>query len=285
MAVSRLSRKRNTSRYNGRHTSGGIASPTLLNLTLSGLEKTVYAAINKRTDKVNCCIYADDFIITGRTTEILENQVKPTVESFLRERGLSLSETKTKITCIDEGFDFLSINFRKYKGKLIRKPSKKSAKNFLEKIRETIKSNPTAKTENLINLLNPKIRGWANYYQHTCAKKTFNYVDDQIFKALWRWVGRRHSRKSGGWRKRKYFRQEANKNWIFSARTLVKGKARKKWLDLTKASNVPIKRHIKIRADANPYDPKYDDYFKGRKYNHWRSGLRTKKSHPKILST
>ena len=113
-----------------------------------------------------------DFIITSASKEVLETKVKPTVESFLRERGLELSQEKTKITHVDDGFDFLGINVRKFKGKCITKPSKKSVKSFLANIREVIKSNPTAKTENLIHLLNPKIRGWANYFRFSCAKKT-----------------------------------------------------------------------------------------------------------------
>src|SRR3546814_128901 len=76
---------------------GGIASPTLLNLTLSGLEEAVKAA-SKRKDRVHLRIYADDFIITGASKEVLETKVKPVVESFLHERGLELSREKTKIT-------------------------------------------------------------------------------------------------------------------------------------------------------------------------------------------
>jgi len=98
---------------------GGIISPTILNITLSGLEQAIKSE-TKQQDKVNVCIYADDFIITGNTKEILEKKVKPIVEKFLGERGLSLSRDKTKITHIDEGFDFLGINIRKYKGKLLR---------------------------------------------------------------------------------------------------------------------------------------------------------------------
>jgi hypothetical protein len=156
---------------------GGLASPTLLVITLSGLEDTVLKAVSKRKDKAHFSIYADDFIITGASKKVLETKVKPLVESFLHGRGLELSQEKTKITHIDDGFDFLSINVRKYKGKCITKPSKKSVKLFLANIRATIKSNPTAKPENLIHLLNPKIRGWANYFRFNCAKRTFSYVD------------------------------------------------------------------------------------------------------------
>lgn len=241
---------------------GGIASPTFLNLTLSGLENTVICATSKRKDKVHVVTYADDFIITGSSREVLEQKVKPVVEAFLSERGLELSQEKTKITCIDDGFDFLGISVRKYRGKYISKPSKKSVKHFLDNIREIIKSHPSAKTENLIRLLNPKIRGWAYYFRNCCAKKTFAYIDHHIFKALWQWVHRRHPRKGAAWRKRKYFRSRNLQNWIFSAKCQNNGKAA--YLDLFQADSVPIKRHIKIRSEANPFDPHFKEYFEQR---------------------
>jgi RNA-directed DNA polymerase len=242
---------------------GGIASPTLLNLTLSGLEETVKRVTSKRKDKVHVVTYADDFIITASSKEVLEQKVKPVVELFLRERGLELSREKTKITHIDEGFDFLGITVRKYGGKYISTPSKKSVKHFLNNIRELIKSHPTAKTENLIHLLNSKIRGWAYYFRNCCAKKTFGYVDHQIFIALWQWVHRRHPRKSAAWRRRKYFRSHHLRNWVFSAK-ISQGNSKTAYLDLFEASSVPIKRHIKIRSDSNPFDPQFKEYFEQR---------------------
>lgn len=239
---------------------GGIASPTLLNLTLSGLEETVTRA-TKRKDKVHFSIYADDFIITGSTKEVLEQKVKPLVESFLRERGLELSQEKTKITHIDDGFDFLSTNIRKYKGKYISKPSKKSVQTFLKDIRETIKSNSTAKTENLIHLLNPKIRGWANYHRYSCAKKAFSYIDYCIYKALWQWILRRHPNKNGKWLRKKYFRSHKSRNWVFTARMTTNTAAAQSHTDLLAVSSLAIKRHIKIKADATPFDPRYVKYF------------------------
>jgi RNA-directed DNA polymerase len=239
---------------------GSIASPTILNLTLSGLEDTVIRATSKRKDKVHVVTYADDFIITASSKEVLENKVKPIVESFLRERGLELSKDKTKITHIDEGFDFLGITVRKYNGKYISTPSKKSIKHFLNNIRELIKSHPTAKSENLIHLLNQKIRGWTYYFRNCCAKKTFEYIDHQIFIALWQWVHRRHPRKGAKWRRRKYFRSHNLRNWIFTAK-ISKGNSKAIYLDLFEAGSVPIKRHIKIRSDANPFDPQFKEYF------------------------
>jgi RNA-directed DNA polymerase len=241
---------------------GGLISATLLVNTLSGLEQAI-KAVTKPRDKVNICIYADDFIITGVSEELLMNKVKPVVENFLGKRGLTLSPEKTKLSHITEGFDFLGMNIRKYNNKLIIKPAKSSVKRFLADIRETIKHNATAKTENLIRLLNQKIRGWANYYAHVCSKKTFSYVDHQIFAALWRWSKRRHSTKNKQWIKNRYFRRHKNRDWIFFAKSKKK-EGHPFYLDIVIASQTPIKRHVKIKADATPFDPAYHHYFNKR---------------------
>lgn len=235
---------------------GGIISPMLLTVTLSGLEKAV-KEISKPRDKINVCVYADDFIITGVSKEILENNIKPVVENFLSERGLTLSQEKTHIAHINEGFDFLSMNIRKYNNKLIIKPAKSSVKDFLDDIREIIKHNVTTKTEDIIRLLNPKIRGWVNYYAHVCAKETFGEIDHHIFTALWRWSKKRHPNKSLKWIKAKYFRREKFRDWIFFAKTKHDTST---YLDIVIANKTPIRRHIKIRANATPYDPKFQDY-------------------------
>jgi RNA-directed DNA polymerase len=237
---------------------GGIISPCLTVMALSGLEQAVKQAAG-RSDKVNVVIYADDFVITGASKKLLEEKIKPAVSAFLKERGLELSEEKTKISHIDEGFDFLGFNVRKYKGKMLIKPSKSSIKRFLANIRETINSNKGTKTLNLIWLLNPKIRGWANYFRHVVAKETFSYVDSCIFKSLFRWIKRRHPNKNVGWQRKKYYRRNGLRNWVFSAVSVKKGKI--KPIDLTMAALIPIVRHVKIQAAATPYDPSYKSYF------------------------
>ena len=238
---------------------GGLISACLLVNVLTGLETTVKAVVHPR-DKVNVCIYADDFIITGISREILENKVKPVVQSFLAERGLSLSEKKTKITHIGEGFDFLGFNIRKYNnGKLLIKPSKASVKRFLNNLRELIRNSVGMATSELIRMLNLKIRGWCNYYRHAVSKKTFSKIDHSIFKALTHWAKRRHPEKNVHWRKDKYFRQEGNRNWVFYAKALTKKGI--EILDLFSASSVPIERHVKIRCEATPYDPAFKEYF------------------------
>ncbi len=242
---------------------GGVISPRLATITLNGLEKLVKANFKRKSDSVKVIIYADDFVITSSSKELLENKVKPLVEAFLKERGLELSQEKTKITHIDDGFDFLGFNVRKYNGTLLIKPSKESIGSFLEDVRKTIKSNYTATTEGLIYLLNPKIRGWANYFRHVVAKKSFANIDYQVFCSLAKWVKRRHSRKSALWLREKYFRSHGTRNWIFSTKVRDRNN-NTKYLDLFQASSVKIIRHVKIIGDANPFDPEYTDYFRKR---------------------
>jgi RNA-directed DNA polymerase len=241
---------------------GGIASPTLANMALDGLEQAAIDAAPKN-QKIHVVKYADDFIITGASRQTLEQIIKPAVEVFLRVRGLELSTEKTKITHINDGFDFLGFNLRKYSGKLLIKPAKSSVKTFLAGIRKVIKSNKAAKTENLIRQLNPKIRGWANYYHHVVAKRTFAYVDHQIFLALLPWINRRHPNKPAQWKRQRYFRNRAGRDWVFFALTHDR-QGNPMWLDLFQAVSIPITRHIKIRADATPYDPAFTDYFVNR---------------------
>lgn len=245
---------------------GGIISPVVMNMTLDGLETTLKKAFTKATKrrlKMNMVRYADDFIITGSSKEGLEQEVKPVVIEFLAQRGLTLSPEKTKITHIEEGFDFLGWNIRKYNGKLLIKPSKANTQALLGKIREIIRANATAKQASLINQLNPILRGWADYHRHVVAQQTFDRVDHLVWSMLWRWAKRRHPNKGTRWIKDKYFKTKGTNNWVFSATTYDKDGLQKE-LNLIKTSNTPIRRHVKIKAQANPHDPVWEDYFESR---------------------
>src|SRR6266849_2987196 len=164
-------------------------------MALDGLERALREVIRPTTRKgskaqVHLIRYADDFLISGSCKEVLEQEVQPAVEQFLRERGLSLSQEKTVITHIEDGFDFLGQNVRKYHGKLLIKPSKKNVQAFLEKVRGIIKDNKQATAGHLICQLNRVIRGWARYHRHVVSKETFNSIDRAIFLALWKWARR-----------------------------------------------------------------------------------------------
>ena len=245
---------------------GGIISPVLMNLTLDGLQQGLQRRFRRTkasNGMVNMVRWADDFIITGSSKELLEHEVKPLVEAFLSERGLTLSPEKTHITHIDEGVDFLGQHIRKYSGTYLAQPAKKNVKAFLEKIRDIIKSNKQATAGHLILRLNPVIRGWAQYHRHSASKRAFDKVDSAIFEALWRWAKRRHPHKPPGWVKRKYFRAMGNRHWVFHG-DVVGPKGERMASYLFKAAKMPIKRYTKLKADANPYDPSWEEYFEHR---------------------
>jgi RNA-directed DNA polymerase len=262
---------------------GGIISPVLANCALDGLERILkeryptgrpVKSFGGQNPAVNFIRYADDFIITSKSKELLVREVKPLVERFLQERGLELSPTKTIITHVEKGFDFLGQNIRRYPDEELRiKRSKKNVKKFLEDVRRIIKTAESSTAADLINQLNPKIRGWANYHRHVSNKSTFAYVDNEIFSSLWRWVRRRHPEKTGRWCKQKYFAQHRGSEWTFFGEMWDdEGQPTHIWLE--RASNTPIKRHTKVKGDANPYDPACEAYFEQRDEAHLRESFR-----------
>lgn len=247
---------------------GGIISPVLANMTLDGMEQVLRQRFARshpqcRRNKVNLIRYADDFVVTGASKELLE-EAKALIEDFLRQRGLALSEEKTKIVHIEEGIDFLGWNVRKYDGKLLIKPAKKNVQAFLRKVRAVIKSAKTAKQETVIGRLNPIIRGWANYHRSQVAAETFQKVDHLIWKQLWQWACRRHPHKALTWVKDRYFAREGARNWVFRGE-VADDKGERAFVRLVKASDVPIRRHRKIKAEAHPFDPAWTSYFADRR--------------------
>ncbi len=251
---------------------GGIISPTLANMTLDGLQvmlakKYHKKFVNRTTTyypKVHLVRYADDFIITGRTKEALE-EIKPMVDEFLQERGLTLSAEKTKMTHISEGFDFLGYNIRKYdNGKLLIKPSKDGLKKFMKKIRGIIDSNKGSKQESLIRLMNPVITGWVNYYKNCVASETFRKADYLIYEKLQQWARRRHPKKGRTWVSDRYFTRIKNRNWCFVANFKKKGKDDR--IVLKRLYDTKITRYVKVKAESNPFDPpEWATYFKKRR--------------------
>ena len=262
---------------------GGIISPTLANMALDGLQtlleerykrykekgKTIYS-------KIHLIRYADDFIITGKDKQVLENEVLPLVRGFLAERGLTLSEEKTKITHISEGFDFLGFNIRKFGDKLLTRPSKEAQKKFLEKIRQVIESNKAVKQKSLIMMLNPIITGWGNYYQYGVSADTFQRMDWEIFRKLWQWARRRHAGKGKYWVKEKYFRAIDGNTWTFAADLSDEDKI--DFIPLKRLAKIKAVKFAKIRHYANPYDPEYQSYFEWRETYRMKQTLKGKDS-------
>jgi RNA-directed DNA polymerase len=240
---------------------GGIISPVLANLTLDGMENYIYKACGSRErHKINFVRYADDFVISANNKTILEETILPAVIKFLEERGLEIQHEKTKISHLNTGFDFLGQNVRKYNGKLLIKPSKKSIKAIKRKVFDIIKQCNGTSAEMLIYQLNPVIRGWANYHRHIVSKVVFSKIDNDTYRALWRWAKRRHNNKNPNWIRKKYFKSIGNQNWVFAANY-----GKNKIVKLFKMESIPIKRFVKVRKMANPYDPEWYSYFDKRK--------------------
>jgi RNA-directed DNA polymerase len=237
---------------------GGIASPTLANIALDGLQEAVLS-VGKQKDKIHFVRYADDFICTADNKEILENDVMPKIRDFLSKRGLELSLEKTKITSIEEGFDFLGFNVRKYGGKLLIKPSNASIKKFKDGLKETVQKLGNKSTAGLIGSLNSKIRGWTNYYRSCVAKEIFNDIDHDLFDAIWRMLKAKHQNKSATWIRKTYYKKIGLRNWCFFCK--VKTQKGLKQYTLINAAQTKIKRHIKIKGRATPYDEDFDSYF------------------------
>lgn len=237
---------------------GGIISPVLANLALDGLQNeltSLFRTVREaRAAKVNLVRYADDFIITGSSKELLENEVRPLVEKFLAARGLVLSEKKTKVTHVTEGFDFLGWNVRYFDSGLLVQPSKKNQKAFLDKIREYLRTRQAVAQVEVIEKLTPVIRGWANYHRSQNSTRTFAKCGHQIWQALWRWACRRHPNKGKKWIKQRYFRCVKGRDWYFADKDKL----------LPALGGYAKHVHAKINSEANPYDPKDDAYFSKR---------------------
>jgi RNA-directed DNA polymerase len=234
---------------------GGIISPVLANLALDGLQRELdglFRTVREaRHHKVNYVRYADDFIITASSKEFLENEVKPLVQRFLAVRGLTLSEKKTVVTQVTDGFDFLGWTVRKRGNTLLTTPAKKNQKNFMAKVRDALRTRRAAKQEDVIDTLNPVLRGWAQYHRTQMATRTFAKTDHLIQSALWRWACRRHPNKGKRWIKARYFRRVEGRDWLFASKDRL----------LLTLGSFHKKRHVKINVDANPYLPEDEDYF------------------------
>jgi RNA-directed DNA polymerase len=258
---------------------GGIISPTLANIALNGLEQGLqkYLGTAKAKKlKVNVVRYADDFVITGASKEVLESEIRPRIEAFLATRGLQLSEEKTHITHIDEGFDFLGWNFRKYSGKLLIKPSKKNVKTFYRKVAETIGGNKTVRQEDLIRRLNPMLRGWAQYHRPVVAKEAYSRMEHLMFRRLWRWSKRRHPNKGAEWIRKKYFHIIGDRNWVFAV-PVVRDDGSKGLLELYRISGTAIERHRKVKGEYNPFDPAMEQYGEKLRQERMWSSMRYRK--------
>lgn len=252
---------------------GGIISPLLANIALHGLEDLLnikYRKVKRKTKisyenraKFAVTKYADDFVIMCESMEDA-NGLYTKLKPYLETRGLELEMDKTKIAHIEDGFDFLGFNIRKYKthhgSKVLTKPSKDSIKNAKRKISEKARQLYGKNVQKLIGTLNPITLGTANYWSPTVAKKVFSEMDAHIWKVQYKFLRRLHPKKSWQWIRKKYFKPDktgqSNSNWILTDPITNN--------QLKKVSWIPIKRHVLIKNDYSPFNIDLKDYFEQR---------------------
>lgn len=244
---------------------GGTISPLLANIALDGIESIRIPSPRKYLP-IKVIRYADDFVVMVNDKQDAITLKEKVIPEFLASLGLKLSSEKTKITHTSDGFDFLGFNVRQYKASkgnsaklrtnkmketkylgfvTLIKPSKKALKKHLDKVRNIIKNNPKAPQTELINKLNPVIRGWCNYYKRVISKDVFNTAYFHTFNALMNWAFKR----TGYTKKKKAFRKYfVYKNGSWNFQTV-------KEVVLIKHTSVKVgNRHVKVKQNRSPYD-------------------------------
>lgn len=253
---------------------GGVISPLLANVALHGMEEALGVKYRPRKskdygwelhpDSVGLVRYADDFVVFCRTREEAE-EARGKLSVWLRERGLAFSEEKTRITDLDEGFDFLGFNVRQYpvtKSKtgyrLLTRPSKKAVKGHARRLRDLFHAHRGHSADLLCKAVNPVIRGWVNYFRAGVSARTFCKLDDYLFKLQWNWVGRSHPNKSRRWRRGRYWGRVLADH---GANRAFKGQE----VHMRCHAWTPVKRHTMVRRFACWDDPDLEEYWAGRK--------------------
>jgi RNA-directed DNA polymerase len=250
---------------------GGVISPLLANIALHGMEKVLgvrYRLVRRdgkdtyELHKTSSALvrYADDFVVFFKTKEEAE-EGRTKLILWLKERGLELSEEKTRITNIDEGFDFLGFNIRRYqtatsrKGtKVFIKPSRKSVQTIKTKLKLIFRESVGYTMENLISKVNPVIKGWANYFKIGVSSRTFTTLDNYLMVLQHSWTRRKHMRKSWGWRKRYWGNYRKGAMWCFG----------KPELYMMMFQWTLIERHTCVQRFACWDDPDLQEYWKER---------------------
>jgi len=188
---------------------GGVISPTLANLTLNGLESYLEQCFkpgkkHRRATCIHVVRYADDFLVTGRSQRQLK-RVKMAINEWLTIRGLNISEEKTEIRSVYQGFDFLGWNFRRYKNTFLSKISKENCSRHKKEIKYLTKT--IHSPEPLITKINEKARGWMNY--HRCCNgiwKVWGNLNHYLYGRLMKWGRRHHSNKTKKWIFHRYWK-------------------------------------------------------------------------------
>jgi RNA-directed DNA polymerase len=248
---------------------GGVISPLLANIALHGMEEAIGVRYDYRGQLIGkraVVRYADDFVCFCETKEEAE-QVKILLAEWLKERGLTLSEEKTRIVHLTEGFNFLSFNIRHYPApltsrtgwKLLIKPSKEAVQEVQKKLKDQWSKAQGGNVQSVLTKLNPIIRGWANYFRTAVAKEIFSKLDSWMFYKADRYTRWTHPKKPKDWRHRKYwgrFNLDRLDAWTFGDKQTGGY--------LLKFSWFPIERHTLVKGRSSPDDPCLKDYWENR---------------------
>jgi RNA-directed DNA polymerase len=246
---------------------GGVVSPMLLNIALHGMEEAAGVrylrrdtfGVETRADSPVLVRYADDFVVMCHTKEQAE-QVWHRLGEWLAPRGLEFNQDKTHIVQVEQGFDFLGFNVRRYRGKLLIKPSPAAVKRIRDRLATEVRSLRGANAEAVIRRLNPIIRGWAAYYRSVVSKEVFSAVDHHLWQHLYRWALRAHPNKSIHWVVDRYFdafNPSRTDRWIFGDRDSGTYLRLFAW--------TKIVRHRLVMGMASPDDPSLDQYWAQRR--------------------
>ena len=245
---------------------GGVISPVLLNVALHGMEEA--AGVRYSTNghrhvvSAGCPVvirYADDFVILCHSRqEALE--VKTRLADWLAPRGLAFNEDKTRVVTLEEGFDFLGFNVRRYGNKPLIKPSKAAVRRIRERLRTELRSLRGTNAPTVIKKLNPIIRGWAAYYRTQVSAEIFGKLDHYLWGLTFKWARFSHANKSTRWVVDRYygwFNKSRYDRWVFGDR--------KSGAYLHQFAWTNIVRHPIVRHGASPDDPALADYWAARR--------------------
>ena len=246
---------------------GGVISPLLLNIALHGMETALgvgYNAKGKSSRKRALVRYVDDFVVCCETREDALRVKDVLLPPWLAERGLSLSEEKTRIVHLTEGFDFLGFNVRHYTApltsrtgyKLLIRPSKESVNGLRKKMRDAWLSVKGHSASAVLWRLNPIIRGWANYYRTGVAKATFSKLDGWMHRRAMRYARSTHPTKPAYWLRRRYWgklNKERDDQWVFGDK--------RSGHHLLKFNWFKIERHVLVKGRASPDDASLREYW------------------------
>jgi RNA-directed DNA polymerase len=246
---------------------GGVISPCLLNVALHGLEEAAGVRYRTRGTRAGEVMpgspvairYADDVVVLCHSQE-QAGQVKAQLAEWLAPRGLAFNEDKTKIVHLSEGFDCLGFNVRRYRAKLLIKPSKAAVRRLRERLAAEMRTLRGGNAMAVIARLNPIIRGWAAYYRGVVSSRLFRWLDSYLWKLLYKWARWRHSNKPKRWVVGRYFgkfNKFRNDHWVFGDRDTG--------AYLVKFSWTAIERHVPVKGAASPDDPALASYWAGRR--------------------